>query len=504
MPAQITTRAQVNGYRFLLRRLEHALIRGDSRMIHDPMRGQTRSMLVGLVIGIIIVGACGVLAFFKPQPSVGNANILLSKSNGAIFVRIGDRAHPALNVASARLIAGSSEAPAVVDDKKLAALQRGPVVGIVGAPMSIAGGDDMSKSHWTVCDATETPAVVESTGSRMVRTSVLASEPVLNGETRPAGSGDAVLVRAAGQDYLLYDGVRAPIDPADPVLANALHLSGAESREISPGLLNAFPLAAPIVPVSVPGAGQRGPAVLPESVTVGSIIRTSDTAGDKLFVVLADGVQQISPPTADIIRYGDPAADREPQTVSPALLTAVPVVERLPLGHYPTVTPRIADVHADPVVCFAWQRGNTENSASTHMLIGRRVPVPAGAATVPLATADGNGPQLDSVYLKPGTGEYVQAVGAAPASGAMGQLFYVADTGQRFHIHDPAAAGALGVHGVDDPANPHGEHKLPQLAPWPVLSLLPAGPELSQQAALIAHDGMSADAAGGPFQLPEN
>ncbi|WP_133050982.1 type VII secretion protein EccB, partial [Mycobacteroides abscessus] len=25
MPAQVTTRAQVNGYRFLLRRLEHAL-----------------------------------------------------------------------------------------------------------------------------------------------------------------------------------------------------------------------------------------------------------------------------------------------------------------------------------------------------------------------------------------------------------------------------------------------------------------------------------------------
>ena len=62
MPAQVTTRAQVNGYRFLLRRLEHALIRADSRMIHDPMRGQMRSLVVGLVVGIIITGACGVLA----------------------------------------------------------------------------------------------------------------------------------------------------------------------------------------------------------------------------------------------------------------------------------------------------------------------------------------------------------------------------------------------------------------------------------------------------------
>ncbi|WP_255799329.1 type VII secretion protein EccB [Mycobacteroides abscessus] len=118
MPAQITTRAQVNGYRFLLRRLEHALIRGDSRMIHDPMRGQMRSLAVGLVIGILITGACGILAFFKPSPAIGNAQILLTKKGGALYVRIGERVHPVLNLSSARLIAGKPEQPAAVDDKK--------------------------------------------------------------------------------------------------------------------------------------------------------------------------------------------------------------------------------------------------------------------------------------------------------------------------------------------------------------------------------------------------
>ncbi|WP_280228711.1 type VII secretion protein EccB, partial [Nocardia cyriacigeorgica] len=47
MPAQLTTRQQVNGYRFLLRRLDHALVRRDVRMLHDPMRSQLRSLLVG-------------------------------------------------------------------------------------------------------------------------------------------------------------------------------------------------------------------------------------------------------------------------------------------------------------------------------------------------------------------------------------------------------------------------------------------------------------------------
>jgi type VII secretion protein EccB len=502
VPAQITTRAQVNGYRFLLRRLEHALIRGDSRMIHDPMRGQTRAMLVGLVLGTIILGACGVLAFFKPQPSVGNAHILLSTSNGAVFVRIGDRAHPALNLASARLIIGSSDAPAAVDDKKLAALERGPVVGIVGAPMTISAADDMSTSNWTVCDSTESPAVVQATGTRVVRTTVLASAPVLSAETRSATPADAAVVRAGDRTYLLFNGVRAPIDLAEPVLANALHLADAEVRDISLGLLNAFPLVPAITPVAVPRVGEPAPTPLPKSVTVGSIIRTTDTSGDKLFVVLTDGIQPVSPATADIIRYGDPAADHEPEMVSPALLTTLPVVNRLAVQHYPAVTPKVVDLHADPVLCFAWQRGNTENAATTQLLLGRRLPIPDRASAVPLATADGSGPGLDAVYIKAGSGEYVQAVGADPVSGAMGQLFYVADTGQRFHIKDPAAAGALGVHGVDDPANPQSAQKLPQLAPWPVLSLLPAGPELSREAALIAHDGMQADASGASVQPP--
>lgn len=503
MPAQNTTRAQVNGYRFLLRRLEHALIRGDSRMIHDPMRGQSRSMLVGLVLAVIIVGACAVLAFFKPQPSVGDAQILLSQSNGAVFVRIGERAHPALNLASARLIAGSSEKPAPVDDKKLAALERGPVVGIIGAPLTISAGDDMATSHWAVCDATQSPAAIEPTGGRTVQTTVSAGAPRLSPETRSAATGESVIVRSGPETFLLFDGVRAAIDPNDQILMTALRLSGADVRDVSPGLLNAFPLVPPITSVTVPGAGGQAPAPLPATVQVGSVIRTTDTSGEELFLVHADGVQAISAPTADIIRYADPSADGQPETVSPALLTSVARVDHLPVQHYPKVTPRVTDVETDPVVCWAWQRGNTENAAGTALLLGRQLPIPSGADTVPLAGADGGGPGVDAVYVKPGTGEYVQAVGPEAAAEPIGQLFYVSDTGQRFRIADPAAAGALGVSGIEKSANPPGE-SVPQPAPWSVLSLLPPGPVLSREAALIAHDGMQADAAGRRFQPPQN
>jgi hypothetical protein len=138
---------------------------------------------------------------------------------------------------------------------------------------------------------------------------------------------------------------------------------------------------------------------------------------------------------------------------------------------------------------------------STRLLVGQHLPLPPQAEAVRLATADGGGPGLDSIYLRPGTGEFVQATGVGPASKAMGQLFYVSDTGLRFHIRDLQSAAALGVTGVKDQS---GKQETPQLAPWPVISLLPPGPELSPQAALIAHDGMPADAHGTTVEQPKS
>ena len=37
-----TTKAQVSGHKFLLRRLEHGLVFGDIRMIHDPLKRRRR------------------------------------------------------------------------------------------------------------------------------------------------------------------------------------------------------------------------------------------------------------------------------------------------------------------------------------------------------------------------------------------------------------------------------------------------------------------------------
>ena len=46
----------------------------------------------------------------------------------------------------------------------------------------------------------------------------------------------------------------------------------------------------------------------------------------------------------------------------------------------------------------------------------------------------------------------------------MGQLFYIADTGVRYHIKDLPTATALGTTGVKAADSPN---EVPQSAPWP-------------------------------------
>ena len=53
MGLRLTTKVQVSGWRFLLRRLEHAIVRRDTRMFDDPLQFYSRSAMVGVVIAAI-------------------------------------------------------------------------------------------------------------------------------------------------------------------------------------------------------------------------------------------------------------------------------------------------------------------------------------------------------------------------------------------------------------------------------------------------------------------
>src|SRR5262249_41614751 len=147
-----------------------------------------------------------------------------------------------------------NDPPNEVDDKFLNTVPLGPTVGIVGAPNRIHGGGDMATSSWTGCDTTQPGG---QTSAALVETTPLANDPVLAGDTVDAATdGQMVLATAGEATFAVYDGVRAEIDPANPVLVNALRLGDSHIRVVSPGLLNAIPLVDPIVPITIPGAGE--------------------------------------------------------------------------------------------------------------------------------------------------------------------------------------------------------------------------------------------------------
>ncbi|WP_227984290.1 type VII secretion protein EccB [Nocardia spumae] len=478
MPAQLTTRAQVNGYRFLLKRYEHALVRRDIRMLHDPMRTQFRSLIVGAVLGLLGVAGAAILAFLHPQGAVGDSKIVMGKDSGALYVLGDGTLHPVLNLASARLITGDAASPTSVKDSKLTQ-PRGPLLGIAGAPGALPGSSDTQRSTWTMCDNLTPP----SAGPAAIQgplTTVIAGaldNPAGGAHAVPVRADQALLATHGGKTFLIYDGKRAEIDPGDAVLARSLGPRDQRPRPIGGALLDAIEPVPPLTVPEIDRHGAPGPGRLAD-IPVGGVIRVHGVDADELYVVLADGVQRVTPFAAGLIRDANSQGMNEITTVPPDRIAGMPVLHRLPIDDFPQQVPAVLTPDVDPVVCLSWTRARDDARATVSVLAGRALPLPSDAEPVVPATADGNGDRIDGVYLRPGTGEFVRSVGAEPGAVSNGPLFFVSDNGIRYGIPDTDTAKVLGL------------PKLAKPAPKPIVEALSAGPALSRQDALMSHDSL--------------
>ncbi|ALG84045.1 type VII secretion protein EccB [Gordonia phthalatica] len=463
MSRRITTRAQVSGYRFGLARAEHALVRRDVRMMHDPMRAQMRALIAGAILAVVIVAGAGIYGFIRPQPGVKDAQIVTADS-GAVYVLLDGVMHPAANIASARLILGQAAPVRKVSDTALADYPRGAQVGIVGGPTTLAAAADADVSTWTVCDSAGVSAVIV-------------------GRVDSGSPADAALVEHDDVAWLVYrapgpDGamtpVRARVDGSRVELLRALGLESVTPRPVGSGFLDSFPARPDLRVPDVPGRGSPGVLGRP----VGSVVATAGVDETLSFhLILSDGVQHLSVAAAETMRLSDPDAEGAVPRIAPADLAAVPVRETVPLTHFPTAVPALSDVEP-PVLCHRWSRDRDASLASAQVMAARRLPIPNEARPVTLATADGPGPALDLVYLQPGSGEHVLLTGVEPDSRRASTPFYISDVGVRYRL---AGAETASILGLDDPLR----------APWPMVSLLPSGPELSREAAAVTRDGTS-------------
>lgn len=437
--------------------MAHALVRGDARMLDDPLRGQAVAYGTGCVLAAIAIAVCAVLAVVRPGATPGNAPILMARDTGALYVRIDDTVHPVLNLTSARLVVGTPANPVVVTDAAIAKLRRGPLVGIPGAPAQIGRPLYLDETDWAVCDVTEpvgTVLIAGRAGREMV----------------PLGSGQALLVsaRAAGAPaYLIADGWRARVDLRDIAVVRALHLEGVSAQPVSQSLLDSVPEAPALRAPLIAGVGTRGPAAL-GGLTVGTVVRVLRAGSAEFYVVLADGLQRVDRVAADVIRFRVAQPAGEPPVVPADVIADVPVADDLAVARFPErVLPR-----ARAVVCARWDPRQPDAGTNTAVFMADSLP----EGGVPLAQADGEGPNIDRVQIPVGRSVLLRANGVTREAAVDGPLYLLNDLGVLFGIRDGATAEHLGLVAKAIPA------------PWPMLARLPRGPELNRDAASVVRD----------------
>ncbi|GGG14240.1 hypothetical protein GCM10007304_30410 [Rhodococcoides trifolii] len=471
----------MGGHRFLVRRLEHALVRRESRMINEPLRSRSRALMVGAVIAALGLAASAALAFVRPQDKMGDAVIVIGKDSGAMYVVDNDVVHPVMSLASARLIAGQPDDPVTVKESELATRARGPLVGIPGSPTSLAVDPGSATATWTVCDK------VDPDASAVATTAVLVTDSPVDarGEMVPLGADGALLWEYEGTTFLVYGGVRARIDMANAAVTRALGVDGAVPSPVSAALLDSVREVPPLVPPVVTGAGQPTPYRF-GGLTVGSVASVDLGDREQYYVALVDGVQPIAPATAQLLRFADSQGRVGLESITPDTLDSAPQTRNpLPVTTFPENIPRLVDVDAAPVACLSWRAQPVESdqastTATVEITTGRTLPLDDDERAVDLAGADGPGPALDAVFVKPGSGYFVQTTGVGEDIARRDAMFYVADTGVRFGIPDLESAKALGF---DDAA----------VAPWAIVSLCAQGPALGRSQARVAHDGVDPD-----------
>lgn len=494
------TRHQVTGWRFVMRRIASGIALHDTRMLVEPLRTQSRAVLMGVLLLVTGLLGCFVFSLIRPNGQVGNNVVLADRSTAALYVRVGDELHPVLNLTSARLIAGQPVNPTTVKSAELDRFARGNLIGIPGAPERMV----QSSSHdadWTVCDAVSGQP---GHGAHSTGVTVIAGQPFSDGSRAAAiRSSQVILVDSASSggngSWLLWDGKRSRIDLADHAVTNALGLGTdvPAPRPIASGLFNAIPeapaLAAPPIPNAGAPAGFAVPAPIGGVVVAYAVDRTSsDTM--TYYAVLPDGLQPISPVLASILRNTNSYGLQQPPRLGADEIAKLPVSRLLDTGRYPAQPVTLVNPASSPITCAFWSKPAGAATSSLSLLSGSALPVHEGLRPVELV---GGGAK---VALAPGTGYFTQTVGGGAAAPATGSLFWVSDTGVRYGIDNEAdgrSGGASGSQGRGKAVEALGLQSPPIGIPWSILSLFAAGPTLSRADALLAHDGLPPDSRPG-------
>ncbi|MDH6244336.1 type VII secretion protein EccB [Mycobacterium sp. OTB74] len=464
---RLTTKVQVSGWRFLLRRVEHAIVRRDTRMFDDPLQFYSRAVSLGLVIAVLVCLGAAMLAYFKPQGKRGEDALLVDRSTNQLYVVMpgSEQIRPVYNLTSAQLVLGHTAEPQVVKPAELAKMPKGQPIGIPGAPYATAVTS--SVSTWSLCDTVTKPESVTPT----VETSVLIQPLMMIGDVAPLRADQGVLVKFQDRTWLITKSGRHSIDLADRAITSAVGIPvGTKAAPISEGLFNAIPNVGPWVLAPVPAAGAPNTLGLPPNLVIGSVFQTLSDNSKQQYVVLPDGVAKVNETTAAALRATNSFGLISPPSVESSVVAKI--VEQTYSSPLPDKPMTMLLPQDDPTLCWAWEREPGDQSPKTAIIAGRHLPLPPSAVGTGIKQIEGDA----TVYID--GGQFIRLQSPDPRYGEA--QYYIDAQGIRYGIANNDTAKALGL-------------SAPVTAPWPVVSLLVEGPVLSKEAALLEHDTLPSD-----------
>jgi type VII secretion protein EccB len=489
MALNLTSRLQVTAHYFWNRRNAAALSHHGVRLDYDPEQRRISALILGFMLTLVAIGLAALMGYIKPAGQVGTSQILADRDTGQIYVMVDGRLHPALNLASARLISGEAANPTFVKADEIAKYPQGPTVGIVGAPtqMPIRTGMD---SQWAVCDTAPSATATSSAGHAPVVTAI-AGPLTVGRRSAPLSMPNALLARHDDHTFVVWDGHRSDIDLSNKSVALALGVDSTAPDPIpmSTALYDAIPTTDPLIIPAIANAGQPSQWNLGPGVVIGSVLSVHDVqqgGGESLFVLLPNGVQRISPFVASLLRSANSFGDVAPVAVSPDKLAPIPVVESLPVSYYPSTRLHLVDTTVDGTTCVAWSKGPTDKAARVSVLSGQGLPIPPDADTrmVHLVKDAGDDPtavEADQVYVGAGATNLVMSTNGDPSSVSRDSLWWISDQGVRYGIAlDDSALKPLGIATASA-----------QQAPWALIQVFAPGAALSREDALTQHDTLA-------------
>ncbi|PBJ65052.1 type VII secretion protein EccB, partial [Mycobacterium avium subsp. hominissuis] len=323
---------------------------------------------------------------------------------------------------------------------------------------------------------------------------------VLNGGlvfgSRAARMGplDAIVGTLDGQTWVIWDGKKSVVDPNDRIVLSALGIDRdvvSHPVPLTPAFANAVPSNLPLVDPVVPDAGMPSPWSLGQALTVGAVVQAQlPGRGQRYYLVLKDGVQEVSPTVAAMLRSENAFGAAQAPMVDPDALAKVPQVTIVQTSQYPPAPVHVLTAQDKPVTCWTWQKGRTASSATMGVVAGSELPIAPSAdgSLSPVVGAHDGATVADVVYMAPDAANWVHTTGNSQAASSEESYWWLSPSGSRFGVNaSDNSRESLGL-----PAN-----TLP--IPWSVLRLFPSGlpphVELSKADAMAQHENVPTDPA---------